>query len=150
MQDGEPEGHRSEALETETVSAWNAPPVRSPRRVTPGNSMPRTPERKDDDQDMNGDGDGDTAENAREGKKKDDQHEEDRRSRSPHRPAPAASAASSCGPAPVVATDPRIDQMQAQVATMMQQMENHAGHVGATDGGCCSVTGSWQSVWWGC
>ena len=72
---------------------------------------------------MNSDGDGDTAKNAREGKKKDDQHKKDRRSRSPHRPAPASSAPSTRGPAPVVATDPRIDQMQAQVDTMMQQIE---------------------------
>ena len=48
---------------------------------------------------------------------------EDRRNRSPHRPAPAASADTSRGPAPTVATDPRIDQMQAQVDTMMQQIE---------------------------
>ena len=124
MQDGEPEGHRSKALETKTDGiGMECSACMSASAGNPGNSMPRTPERKDDDQDMNGDGDGDTAENAREGKKKDDQHEEDRRSRSPHGPAPAASAASSRGPAPVVATDPRIDQMQAQVATMMQQME---------------------------
>ena len=103
-----------------TVSAWNAPPVCPPRRVIPGNSMPRTQEKCDDDEDMNGDGV--TDKNAREDRKKDDQPEEVRRSRSPHRQAPAASAASSRGPAPVGVTDPRIDQCIAQVAAMMQQM----------------------------
>ena len=115
-----------------TVSAWNAPPVCPPRREIPGNSMPRTQGKSDDDEDMNGDGD--TAKNAREDRKKDDQPEEVRRSRSPHRQAPAASAASSRGPAPFVATDPRIDQlqaqmaeMQAQVVAMMQQMATMQG-----------------------